>query len=175
MKDDKPSALTRRRVLSTAGTAAWTAPVIVAATAAPAVASSGSLVSTTDVQGSRAGGMLTVSATFTNQSPVPTSAMNVQVVLDAIQGTIQSADPASVTGGFSFMSRSGNSGGRTYVFTKDAPQLSGSATPGTATATLTFEVPATPDAIPGGLSTGTITATPSPTPSAGSPGIGSWI
>jgi hypothetical protein len=68
--------------------------------------------------------------------------MTVAVEVDPTIGSVQSQDPANVTGGFAFVDRSGNSGGRVYNFTKVAPQLSGAGIPTTATATLTFQVPA---------------------------------
>lgn len=166
---------TRRKVVRTAAHLTWSTPVIVAATAAPALAAStppsvvtsnvsGTVVTTTDE-------ILTLTATFTNQGSQAVSDMTVDVTVDPIFGTIQSADPANVTGGFDFLSRSGNSGGRTYTFFKSDPQLTGAGTPGAST-TLTFEVPASPD-----LSAalfGNVTATPMPNPGSGTPGAGVW-
>lgn len=72
MTEDRGLDLTRRRLVRTVGTAAWAAPVIVASTAAPAMAVSGGgppAITTSDVGGVRSpvfGGDVDCTITFTN-------------------------------------------------------------------------------------------------------------
>ncbi|WP_139977446.1 hypothetical protein [Nocardioides litoris] len=90
-RPNNPTHVTRRSVVRTAGAAAWTAPVIVAATAVPAVAASGIDLDIVNMTGSRS---VTVTYNYgilqfqvQNNSTTPwTGALTVSVTVNATTG-----------------------------------------------------------------------------------------
>ncbi len=166
--------ISRRAVVRTAGHAAWMAPAIVAASAAPSFAASGPAAISTTVTGSRSEGMLTVTVTLTNANTgaAGPTALSVGVTPLPNGGTVLSADPTMVSAdGWSFDSRSGNSGGRTYFFSR--PDVAGAATStGTASTTLVFAVPVVESIAM--ISTGRLVATPIVTNGAATSGASTW-
>ena len=173
--NQQSTGLSRRTVVRTAAHSAWVAPVIVAASAAPAFAASGPAAVTTSVTGSRTDGTLTITVTLTNANTGPAGATTLVVTATPAPvtgSTIQSSDPAITNAeGWVFTTRSGNSGGRTYNFTN--PNVPGAATPtGTATSTLVFTVPVSDGLV--APSSGTITAVPTVASGASTGGAGAW-
>lgn len=132
--------ISRRTIVRTAGHAAWATPLIVAATAAPAMAASGVDVNATVITGTRPGGALTISVTLQNVGGTAATSLTVSVNLQPdntgdlfarIGGT-----PANVTSGWTASSTGGNYN-RTFTFVRAAGLAAG------ATTVLTFE-PRTP-------------------------------
>lgn len=168
--------LTRRSIVRAAGHAAWVTPVIVAASAAPAMAASGApLVVTSGLTGIRGGAFdryLTVTATFTNQGALATTGMAVQVTINdsATASAVLEDAPTDVSAGFTFVEITGTYGSRTYHFIKVDPQLSGSGSPSTAAATLSFTTRVYPLAA-SVVYGGTITALPVPEGPTGTTGV----
>lgn len=170
-----PEGMLRRTVVRSLAHAAWAAPVIVAASAAPAFAVSGPAAVTTTVSGSRTDAVLTIAITLTNSNTGPAGVTTLVVTatpLPATGSTISSSDPVITNAdGWVFTTRSGNSGGRTYNFSN--PNVPGAPTStGTAQSTLIFTVP-----VGAGLaapSSGTITAVPTVANGTSSGGAGAW-
>lgn len=126
-----PHGSSRRSVLKSA---AWTAPVIVAATAVPAYAVSPARIAVSSMTATRGGNGLTgrtinVQATLTNRAADPTSLL--RVVLTVTLGssaqweTLGPLTPASATAtGYSRASVAGSGTTRTFTFTATS-QLGG--------------------------------------------------
>ena len=111
----------RRTVLKGA---AWTAPAIVVATAAPAFAASQirpAVTSTTT--SSRSGSNVTVSSTFTNAAAIATTGLIVTYEITPLAGSTVSGPVDSITGGWTASTPTFNGAVMTVVFTKAAPQL----------------------------------------------------
>ena len=157
--------LSRRFVVRTAGTAAWTTPVVMMASAAPARAASGDpQVRAGNIVSSRDNNQLDVSVTFTNDSPADTSGLTVLVRFnDSTTATdALTQAPTRVTGGFAYVGIDApSSADRTYEFVRLDPQLTGAGSPATATATLGFRIRVYP--LAAGNYLGTILVTPVPT------------
>jgi hypothetical protein len=154
MSDSKPGS-SRRTVLKGA---AWTAPVVVLATAAPAAAVSGSANVAQTASGSvdQPAELLTTSIDFVNSNTGSTTA-SIVVRLSASAGQMGAADPISVSAGWVFVSATpvGNAAIREYTFSGTIPGASDATS--TQASFLRFEVPVEPaDSLP---SAGSIRAT----------------
>ena len=124
--------VTRRTIVRTTAHAAWVAPVILAATAAPAMAASGAAVITaTTPSFTIPQSHIRASLTFSNSGTVAPASMTVTVTIMPLQGTLQDVDPRINPGTeFALNSRVVNAdGSHTITFTKLDPQIpaSGSA------------------------------------------------
>lgn len=123
--------VTRRTIVRTTAHAAWAAPVILAATAAPAMAASGAAVITTTVPSfTIPQSHIRASLTFSNSGTVAPVSMSVTVTISPLLGTLQDIDPRINSAGFGLTSRVVNAdGSHTIMFTKLDPQIpaSGSA------------------------------------------------
>jgi hypothetical protein len=120
------SGLTRRRVVRTAGTAAWAAPVIVAASGAPAYAVSPSAAVLTAIDPSFLilGNRIRISVTYTNRGTGPAGSMTVTVTLTPVAGTLIDQDPPMQHPDFVFVDRtSGPGGAQVLNFMKVDPQI----------------------------------------------------
>lgn len=164
---------TRRAVIRTAGHTAWAAPVIIAATTAPAFAASGAAAITTVIGGARSGTLgdtLTITTTLTNSNTGAGGATTLVVqATPTTVTTINGGAPTNVTAGWTFAGEDGTPDSRIYTFTR--PDIEGAATPaGTSTTPLAFDVTLTL----GTIFSGDLTATPSVTSGTASGGSGSW-
>ncbi len=117
--------LSRRRLVKTAGNAAWAAPVIVAASAAPAYASSGSaaVLQAPAPSVSLLGNAITIRSRYQNIGTGPADSMTVTVTVTASVGSITASEPVMENDAFAFASQSGNATTRAYTFVKVAPQI----------------------------------------------------
>lgn len=118
--------LSRRQVVRTAAHAAWTAPLIAAASAAPAFA--GTVGAAAIVTGQPSFTIPTshirASTLISNQGVAAPASMMVTVTIAPTAGTLQNVDPRLLSNDFSFVSRtSGPGGSQTLVFSKDSPQI----------------------------------------------------
>ncbi len=169
----RPRPLSRRTVVSGAGHAVWVTPVILVASTAPAMAASGAPeVRASNIVSARANNQLTVAVTLTNEGSADTSGLMVAVRFnDSTTATNSLTEaPTNVTGGFAYVGIDApTSTDRTYRFTKADPQLTGSASPAGAMATLGFKIRVYP--LVAGNYLGSITVTPTPTGAQGGTGI----
>jgi hypothetical protein len=123
--EHRPDA-TRRTVVRTAATAAWAAPVIVAASAAPAYAGSptAAVLRAPDPTFLRLGDAITIISQYDNFGTGAAASMMVSVTITPTSGTLVDADPTGVRSGFSFVDRTTSpSGGQVLNFIKNAPQI----------------------------------------------------
>ncbi len=167
---DSTGGASRRKILKGA---AWTAPVVVMASAAPAFAASGPAALTTRIEAYDGGGKLTVIPTITNANTGAAGHTTLAITATPTVGTISDADPVLLSSGagFVFVSRTAGPGpARNYLF--ETANVPGASSPtGTAPVAFAFEVPVTG---PANQSSGTITAVPTPTNGNGTPGSGTW-
>lgn len=176
-----PSSTPSRR--SVVRGAAWSAPVIVLATAAPAVAASGpaSVVTTVPPTSDNSATTLPVTINFTNSNTGSTGLTTVTVrfqvagFLTIPEGSVTDAAPTGVTPGWVPGVPTGTGTNRVFTFTKAAPGIAGTAT-GTATpvtTTLSFTVGITRQAVTG-LSAGSISVTTTAASGTVANGNGAW-
>lgn len=152
--------LSRRRVLKGA---AWSAPAIVLATAAPAIAASGPASVTTLAFASREGNVLDVVLTFVNQNTGSTGLTTVAVFFESTVPAEQivphnpTIDTDASTLPWTFTGTGGTSPERSFSFSLPAPGIPGAPTatgPGPAQ-TLAFSILVPVDLVVG-VSFGTI-------------------
>jgi len=146
----------RRAVLRTAGHAAWAAPVIVAASAAPAMAVSGAAaITTTPPSFTIPLEHVRAAVTFANRGMVAASSMTVTITITPLQGTLRDVPPRINSAGFSLVrSVVNDDGSQTIVLAKLDPQIE----PGD-TAPLSLDFFQDPDGTTG-FRTGLFTVTP---------------
>jgi hypothetical protein len=122
--ENRPDA-TRRTVVRTAATAAWTAPVIVAASAAPVYAAtpSAAVLQAPAPTVSLLGNAITIRSSYQNLGTGPADSMSVTVTVTATVGSITASEPVMENDTFAFVSQSGNATERVYTFVKVAPQI----------------------------------------------------
>ena len=107
------ASLTRRSLVRTTGKAAWVAPVIVVATAAPATALSGRANVSTIVTPSRTGDQLTVDLQFINRNTQPTGLVSVAVYFEAtaplprVAAQTPTINPGGTNAAWSYISSGG--------------------------------------------------------------------
>ncbi|WP_323792012.1 hypothetical protein [Nocardioides sp.] len=143
--------------------AAWTAPAIVLATAAPATAASGDAqVTTTVTPTNDAGGTLRVSMRFDSAGPASTGPTTVYVTCLPTPGTVEPTEPTSVSSGWLAgpVTATDTGDGQVFSFTS-ADGIRG--IPGGVAATfLFFDVVVTPHPVlgsAGSITTQTVTTT----------------
>lgn len=155
---NRPSS--RRTVLRGA---AWSAPAIVIATAAPAYAASGAASITQTVSGVVDSGTLVMTTTvdFLNSNTGATTA-TVVVRLGASAGQVSGAAPGAVSPGWAFVSSTpaGSAAIRWYTFSGTIPGATDASGPSSVAASvLSFTVPVEAANLPGPVSAGTIWST----------------
>lgn len=127
MSAPERSGLSRRQVVRTAGTTAWTAPVILAAGATPAhgaAASGGAAVLQAPAPTvSVLGNAISIRSRYSNIGTGTADSMTVTVTVTATAGSITAAEPVMENPSFAFVSQSGNSTERVYTFAKVDPQI----------------------------------------------------
>lgn len=126
MTHDPAPGLTRRRLVRTAGTAAWTAPVIVAATAAPAHASSvnAAILRAPDPTFLVLNNRITIISQYKNFGTGTAASMMVTVTLTPVVGTLADQNPAGLDPAFAFISRTSSPAGvQVLSFMKVDPQI----------------------------------------------------
>ena len=142
--------------------AAWTAPAIVLATAAPATAASGDAQVTTTVTPTRdAGSTLRVSMRFDSAGPDSTGLTTVYVTCRPTAGSVEPTEPTSVSSGWTAgpVAPTDPSGGQVFSFT--SPDGIRGIPGGVAATFLFFDVVVTPAPVvgsSGGITTHTVTA-----------------
>ncbi len=115
--------LTRRRALATA---AWSAPVIVAASAAPAYATSSgaAVLRAPDPSFNLLGNRITIISIYTNFGTGPAASMMVTATLTPTVGTLIDQNPTVSHPDFSFVSKTTSpTGAQVLTFTKVNPQI----------------------------------------------------
>lgn len=153
-------ASSRRTVLKGA---AWTAPAIVLATAAPAFAASGAASITQTVSGVVDNGtlLMTTTVNFLNTNTGATTA-GVVVRLGATAGGVSGAVPTAVSDGWSFVGATpeGSAAIRWYSFSGTIPgATSASGASSTRASVLSFTVAVEAANLPGTVSAGSIWST----------------
>jgi hypothetical protein len=120
-------AITRRRVVTTVGHTAWAAPVIVAATAAPAFAGSlpgAAVITTTSPTFTIPPQHVRAAVAFNNSGTAAPASMTITVTITPTQGSLQDVDPEVNSAGYEFVNRVNNvNGSQTLTFTKLDPQI----------------------------------------------------
>jgi hypothetical protein len=163
--------VSRRRIIGTAATAAWTAPVIVAASGTPASAAAGSgqaLIVTPPPTYTPVFQRIRASSRLTNNGSGTPGSMPVTVTIRPTEGMLADQDPVFVDDDFAFVSRMDNlDGSRTLNFVKVAPQIA----PGQA-AFLTFDFIHIADDL--NRRTGNVTVVPAPDPGTAVPGSSNY-
>lgn len=152
--------------------AAWTAPVIVVASAAPAMAASGPAAVTTTVATAQSGSNLDVSLSFVNANMGATSnPTTLAVRFSPTAGTVDPAAPINiVTTGAAWSYVSSTVVGTVVTFNFTSTGIPGATTPtGTSTCTLAFKIK-----VNGGTSAGAINVTANTASGAVLPGTGTW-
>ncbi len=171
---DRAAGTSRRNVLKGA---AWSAPVVVMASAAPAYAVSGEAALTTVIEQAsnevRDGDdVLTVITRVTNLNTGSPGLVTLVFTVQPTGGTIESADPTvlNVGAGFVFVSKEAvGAGGYSYTFTNSTFVGASDAT-ATEPKTFAFTVPVT------GLSAGGINVVTTPTNGTAAPAAGrAWV
>ena len=140
--------------------AAWTAPAIVIASAAPAAALSGPAnVVTVISPPTRNGPNLTVNLQFTNRNTGSTGLMTCAVYFDPTIGTVQATAPtinALSTAGWTYNGTGGISPERSFSFSRPAPGIPGAATATGTGPPITLNITVKVDPVQGAASAGTI-------------------
>lgn len=166
--DPARTPVTRRRVVTTAAHAAWTTPVVLAVTGAPATASSlpgGPLLVAGQPTFTPVFSRIRVSTPITNNGTATPTATTVGVILTPVAGTITDRELDVRSAAYALVSRTPGPtpGAQTLSFRKVDPQIA----PG-GRADLTFDFYAEP--APGDpleQRRGTVTVSPAPEPGTG--------
>ena len=162
----------RRTVI---GGAAWAAPAIVVAAAAPAFAASGPASVTTTVRpASDANGRLPITIDFLNRNTGSTRLTTVIVTLTPtpLFGSVTPGSAVDVTGGWTFLGSGNSTTAPTFSFSKSTGIDGAATSTGTATTTLSFAVTVVPNQL--GQSAGTIDVIVSPGNGSVASGDGLW-
>lgn len=163
----------RRRVIKGA---AWAAPVIVMASAAPAFAASGpASVSTTVLPATDSGGRLPVTINFLNRNTESTGLTTVIVTFTPTPGfgSVTKDEAFEVTPGWNYLGSGNSTTAPTFSFSRAAGIDGAASSTGTATTTLSFEVGVVGNAL--GQSAGTISVSIIPTRGNTAGGSGAWV
>ncbi len=157
LRPTRPAAVTRRQVVTTAGHLAWSTPLIVAASAAPAFAASGAAaIVTSQPSFTIPTSHVRVTTQIRNQGTVAPASMLVTVQLTPTQGGLQDVDPTVLGTDFILTDRTAGptAGSQILTFAKTEPQV-----PPATTTTLRFDFFATSS--PGGIKQGNVFVSPS--------------
>lgn len=168
-----PTGPTRRTVVRTAASAAWAAPVIVAATSTPAHAASGAAVmTTTQPSFTPVFDRIRASCRVANSGTVAPASMTVTVTISPLVGTLRDQDPTLITNGdFAFVSRStdATTGQQTITYMKLNPQIAPNAD-------AQFTIDFFQDSGAGEIRNGTYTVSPSvPPPGTAAPATEDYL